>query len=178
MWWIQDQTPIVDCIAIHHSMSTKSCKSRLRCHTSLNQMESFHDLSWHVMIYHDKPHVLSWNITKYHMSWNVTKYNWKIFHVMTCPDVVNVIQSGNHVMTWWTEKGHSINPLGLLLHGPWVRGYCSACPYRGVGVEKQFFHFMPNSGTPGVPTCSFDLFSNWFFLLYPTRFLHVLCATT
>ncbi len=48
----------------------------------LNYIASFHDLSWHIMIYHDKRHVLSWNVTKYnHMAWNVTKYphvSWNV----------------------------------------------------------------------------------------------------
>ncbi len=45
-------------------------------HASLNKIGSFYDLSWNIMIYHDKRHVLSWNVPKYHhVSWN-----WKTFH--------------------------------------------------------------------------------------------------
>ena len=45
--------------------------------------ESFNDLLWHVMIYHDKRHDLSCNVTKYHnISWNVTMLNWKTWYLI------------------------------------------------------------------------------------------------
>ncbi len=89
--------------------------------TSLNQMESFHDLSWHVMIYHDKRHVFSWNVTKcHHISWNVTKYHhmfwWNLIfydfswhlkknqslHLIEChhPDVIKCHEMSFN-LTWW-----------------------------------------------------------------------------
>ncbi len=72
------------------------------------------------MIYHDKWHALSWNVTKFHhmswivtkyhhMSWNITMFHFECYHpdvikchemsfnltwghLMTCHDVVNLIQ--------------------------------------------------------------------------------------
>ncbi len=87
------------CLCIDHIHVIQIC---IPWSTSLNQMESFHDLSWHVMTY-DKRHVLSWKITICHdMSWNVSKYHVFQFNMVTFHD------------TWWyLVTFHDMNCLSI-----------------------------------------------------------------
>ncbi len=92
--------------SIHEeSVTEQNCCIAPGCCACLSESEGV--TKWNVMIYHDKRHVLSWNVTKYHhmswnvtnyhhMSWNVTMLNWKTFH-----DIWWHKPKGNFDDIWW-----------------------------------------------------------------------------
>ncbi len=111
---IRDRKNINLCTPFSDIQLIKFRKSMKPPQSCLNQMESFHDFSWYFMTYHDKWHGF---VTKNHHNYvmkchersdllwvlpsrcheDVFQFNmvaciW--WHVMTCHDVVNLIQRG------------------------------------------------------------------------------------
>ncbi len=92
------------------------------------------------MIYHDKRHVLSWNVTKYlHMSWNVTKYHY----VMKCRSVpLRVLPSGcnvgyftfNYFSNGWNIKCHAMS-----FNLTWHLMTCHDMPWCGQSNSERYF---------------------------------------